>query len=338
MTHSKVAVVTVTYGSRWVFLSKVLNSVIDDVHLEKVIILDNASANKEEIERYSENHPGKIVILRNEKNVGSAGGFNQALAEAREISCDFVLLLDDDNVPEKGAMGNFLETLKFFPDNKTVLLGNRFNLPSNEEFFFQQTIKDDSIRGTFFEVFSPSKISHFLKVLFSLGKENVRRGPFVPLAPTEAFVYGGAFIPMEAVKEAALPDASLVLYGDDVEYSWNIKNLGYSSYLCASPRIHDVDLTFGAEYHILGLFLPQTKPFKVYYRIRNMVRLSVRHSSQPKPVLLASIIIWVIGLLMYGMLKTGLGRTYLKRAKLILQAVLTGYFVKMKIPAEAVLP
>ena len=30
-----------------------------------------------------------------------------------------------------------------------------------------------------------------------------------------------------AVREAPLPDASLILYGDDIEYSWGIKKLGY---------------------------------------------------------------------------------------------------------------
>lgn len=338
MKQSKVAVVTVTYGNRWRFLSKVLDSVVRDIHLEKVVVVDNASTNKKEIEQYVENHPGKVIVIRNEKNIGSAGGFNQSLTKARELDCDYVLLLDDDNVPEDGAIGNFLETLKFFPDNKAVLLGNRFNIPRNEDFFYQRTIKNDSIRGTFFEVLSLPKLMHFLKMFFDLQTKDQHRRLFVPLAPTEAFVYGGAFIPIEAVRKASLPDASLVLYGDDVEYSWNIKKAGYCSYLCASPRIHDVDLTFGKGSHIFGLFLPETKPFKVYYRIRNMVLLSVRHSPQPKPVLFISIALWVLGLFILGLFKVGPTTIFFKRTLLILQAVLAGYFVKMRIPQEAMLP
>ena len=338
MEKNRVTVVTVTYGDRWEFLSQVINAVIKDEHLEKLIIVDNASSNKDKIEKSYNNNLEKIIVIRNEKNIGSAGGFNQALAKARETHCDYVLLLDDDNVPEDGFVNNFIGTMKFFKNKKVVLLGNRLNLEGNEEFFYHQTIKDDSPRGTFFQIFSFSKFLHFFKILTSKNKNNLKRGPFVPIAPTEGFVYGGSFVPIEAVRKAALPDKELVLYGDDVEYSWNVKNLGYSTYLCASPYIYDVDRTFVKGSHIFGLFEKETKPFKVYYRIRNMVKLSVRHSSQSKIVLFITITIWILGLYILGFFRFGPTLTFFKRVRLIFLAVIAGYSKKTKTPKEAVLP
>ena len=62
--------------------------------------------------------------------------------------------------------------------------------------------------GHSFEVFSIKKFIHFIKLLNPI-KNKTKHGPFIPIIPTEGFVYGGAFIPIEAVREAPLPDASL---------------------------------------------------------------------------------------------------------------------------------
>jgi GT2 family glycosyltransferase len=333
--HSKrVAVVIVTYGERWKFLHEVLDAVVDDVHTAHIIVVDNASKNGNELREYAAVHD-KVHVIRNETNKGSAGGYHQALSQARECKCDFVLMLDDDNVPEQGAMETFLSTYKFFSSKKVVLLGNRHNLP-NTESLFHKAIASDAPRLTFFTVFSFAKLMHFFKMFFP-SENTTYTGPFMPIVPTEAFAYGGAFIPIEAIHASPLPDPTLILYGDDVEYSWNVKKAGYSTYLCHSPLIHDIDTTFGGS-HIFGLFEAGTRDFTVYYRIRNMVRLSVRHSKQNKIVLALSVATWIAGLLTLGFLKAGITSLFLKRAKLVLRATYDGYHEHAPLPKEAQLP
>ncbi len=241
-------------------------------------------------------------------------------------------------MPEKGAIGQLIELRKLFPNEKVVLSGNRLDIPGNSEFFYQPIIRNTQTSGSFFEVLNLKKVVTFLRLAISREKSISKRGTFVPIVPNESWVYGGALIPIKAVREAPLPDSSLFLYGDDMEYSWGIKKLGYSSYVCASPKIHDVDLTFGGS-HIFGIFDPKTiQLFKIYYRIRNMVLLSRRHSRQSKPILLINILLWIAGLCILGGIKYGVTQLFFKRVKLIIQAVYGGYYTEYVSPKEAQLP
>ncbi len=328
MPKTRVTAVVITHGDRWQFLSQMIKSALKDENVVKLIIVDNGSQNKEEIERGTSEYGDRVVILRHEKNLGSAGGFAAGIEYARKTDCDFVYLSDDDMAPEEGFVSKYLEARKFFPDQKIVISGHRADLHGNTDVFYQQTIRSAHGKRTFFDIFAFDKLIKFIRPFFGWNKKN-RRGPFVPIIPTRGFVYGGAFIPIEAVRKAPLPDASLFLYGDDIEYSWGIEELGYACYASVVPVIRDVDITF-SESHIFGLFEKSLAPFKAYYRIRNMTRLSLRHSKQNKAVLFFSIIVWIIGLLALGLLKQGLTAHYLKRSKLIIDAVWCGYFPQSK--------
>ena len=329
--YPRVTAVTIMFGDRWKFLTQVVTAVMNDPHITKLIIVDNGSVNKDEIINGTKEYGDRIEVIREEKNLGSAGGFNIALERARHTDCDFVLMLDDDSVPEDGAVTSFMEVMRLFPDKKVVLSGSRFNVLENKEYFYKPSIADDGVRGTFFEVFSFRKLIHFFKLFFWKRKRHFKRGPFIPVIPTEGFVYGGAFIPIEAVRKAELPDKTLFLYGDDIEYSWNVKKLGYDTYLCSIPRLYDVDLSFGENgSHIFGQFDPNTKPFRVYYHIRNMVRLSVKHSRQGSIILFLNIFFWMLGLYVLGLYEYGLTGNYFSRVKLMAQAVYSGYYQHSK--------
>lgn len=335
---TRVAVVTIMFGDRWKFLSQVVTAIMRDSHVVTMVIVDNGSKNSEEISRGVEQYGDRIVVLKQKKNLGSAGGFAVGLSYVRTVDCDFVFILDDDSVPEDDAIEQFLEIRKLFPNKKVVISGNRLDIPGNSDFFYQPIIKNTTAKQTFFDVLSFSKIKHFLYLALFKKNKNTRKRPFVPIVPNESFVYGGAFIPIEAVREAPLPDKSLFLYGDDMEYSWGIKKLGYDSYVCSSPKIHDLDLTFGGS-PLFGIFDPKTTQlFKIYFRIRNMVLLSVRHSYQSKSVLFLNIVVWVIGLFILGLLKFGLTKVFFYRVKLILQAVRGGYYPQYGPPKGAELP
>lgn len=331
----KVTAVTIMYGDRWCFLSQVLEAVMKDPYIVKFIIVDNGSSNKEEIKKAADSYGDRVIVLRQEKNLGSAGGFAVGIEHARSTDCDFVFLLDDDSVPEEGTIKQFLSLYKLFPNKKVVLSASRPSVPGNSEFFYKPLSSSFVSNKTFFEIFTFKKVAHFSSLLVGFGKNKNEDRHFVPIIPNESFVYGGAFIPIDAVRQAPLPDVSLFLYGDDIEYSWGIKSLGYESYVCAHPSLTDVDITFGGS-HIFGIFDPKTVHlFKVYYRIRNMVRISVKHSQQTRFILFLNIVGWIFGLCVLGLSKYGFTSTYLKRLKLIFQAVYGGYNKNYAVPQEA---
>lgn len=336
--RARVGVVTVTYGKRFHFLSKVAEAVMKDPHVVRFVIVDNGSHNKEAIESLANVYGEKVVILREDKNLGPAGGFAKGFEYVRSLLCDYVFVLDDDSVPEDGAISYFLSHLQTFKHKNVVLVGNRVTIPGSQAVFFE-SIPLRPFTGTFFEVFSFEKFSHFIRLL--TGKDSrsfAKEKKPLQMVANESFVYGGSFLPIEAVRSAPLPDKNLVLYGDDIEYSWGVKRLGYESYVCYTPKIYDIEMSFGEGSQAVGLFDPKVPHFKMYYRIRNMIRISVRNTKQSQPVLFINVCVWVIGLLVLGVARYGFHRGLLTKLYLLIKAFEGGYIQTASVPAIAQLP
>lgn len=60
--------------------------------------------------------PPSLRVVRLERNLGSAGGFAAGIAAALEAGCDRLWLLDDDTIPEPGALGALLDAAQARPD------------------------------------------------------------------------------------------------------------------------------------------------------------------------------------------------------------------------------
>lgn len=337
MNTAKVTIVTVVYGSRWPFLKQVAEACLSDVQVKTFIIVDNGCHDTLLMDEYASAYKDRVIVLRQEKNIGYSGAISKGLTYARETDCDFVFVLDDDSVPEEGAIAHFLDNLRLLGDRKVILVGNRVDVPGNKDIFTTRPLQDAPPRGTLFEVFSFRKLVNAFNLL--LGKKPRTDYPFIPVVPTEAFVTGGTFLPIEVVRTVEVPDASMFIYGEDLDYAWRIRRLGYQSYACARPIIHDIDMTF-PNYgdHIFGLFNPNTPAYKVYYRMRNAVRISRRHSYQSSFVLSLNVAVWYIGLCIIGLIKWGPSKAYGKRAWLVLQALWTGFFPDTAVPKDVVIP
>ncbi len=322
----KVSAVVVVYGSRWNLLRQVLDATLKDKRITNLIIVDNASINQEEMLEYSKTYPDIIYIIRNEKNIGYSPAINKGLNYIRNTDCDYVFVLDDDCVPEDNYLDYFIQNLELFPNKKVILSANRENVPGYREIFFDKIDRNNNVKGTIFEILTFKNIFNFIKNY--LYTKNKKKECFLPIIPTSSFVTGGSFLPIEAVKEAPLPDPSLFMYGEDLQYSWGIKKLGYDSYLCYRPKIKDIDMTFDVNMknsHIFGLFDKKTPDYKVYLRLRNSIRISIKNTYQNKLVLFINIIFWFLGLLILNLLKYGLNKFFIYRSKIVLQALKDGY-------------
>ncbi len=337
MKAIKVTVVTVVHGLRWKYLRQVLDACVGESRYSTFIIVDNGCADAEALDAYAAPYGERFVVLRQERNIGYSGAISKGLLRARDTDSDFVFVLDDDSVPEVGAVDYFISNLALFVGRKVVLVGNRVDVPGNKDIFTSRPLQDALPRGTIFEVFSFRKIINAVQLMRGIPRRT--DFPFVPIVPTEAFVTGGTFLPMEVVRTVDVPDASMFIYGEDLEYAWRVRKAGYQSYACARPIIRDIDLTF-SQYgdHIFGLFDPKVPAFKVYYRMRNAVRISLKHSDQSYPVLALNVFFWYIGLLLVGLYKNGLNKNFLERACLVAVALYTGFVPTTPVPKEVVTP
>jgi GT2 family glycosyltransferase len=104
MLKYKVCVVTVTYGNRWQFLEQVIKRALSFTEVNYVVAVNNASD-------YELPAPDKkVIVLTNTDNKGSAGGYKQGISYAfNKLDCDFIWLLDDDNLPEEGSLSKLLK-------------------------------------------------------------------------------------------------------------------------------------------------------------------------------------------------------------------------------------
>lgn len=319
-----VVAVTVVYGDRWNFLKQTLDALVYDQKIRHIIIVDNNSKNPDAMDTYSKLHAPKIIVLRQTENIGFSGAISKGAERAKETGCDYVLIMDDDCVLEEGGIDMFLENYTYFPNNRIVMVANRIDVPGTTSAFRRRSIESQIPDGTIFEVFSIRKIINLIKLI--LGLEENPSGPLLPMFPTQAFVTGGSFYPMEVLREVEPYCADFFIYGEDLDFAWRVKKAGFLSYQCTRPVIRDIDLTFAKEGgHIWGLFQKDTADYKVYYRMRNSVIISRYHTYQSKVSLFMNIIVWYTGLFILGLFRHSSWETYLHRVKIICRAVIDGY-------------
>ncbi len=67
MNSPKVTVVTIVFGDRWRFLSQVVEACMTDPFVSTMIIVDNGSKNKNEIQEGVKIYGERIVVLHQEK-------------------------------------------------------------------------------------------------------------------------------------------------------------------------------------------------------------------------------------------------------------------------------
>ncbi len=313
----KINVVTVTYGKRFSFLEKTLNAVISDPRVDKIIVVDNGSTNRNEIDLYIKNESkNKIILIRNKDNKGSAGGYKSGIAEAIKNISDYLLLLDDDNVMENGWADYFINALNDLPDKEKIILkANR-----NDNFCLSKLPSEKD---------AVLKISIFNKIKELFNKTSEACTTYSKIyMPFGAFSYGGTFLPFKAILETDLPFEPFYLYYDDTEYLYRVKQKGYKAYLINKPMVNEVDQTFSDDSKFLTSFDKKASLIKIYFRIRNQYALALMTKSQSKISLLINGLLVILGKTIYAFIKLGINKFTLNRSKIIFGAFFDGISLK----------
>jgi len=289
-------VVSVTYGNRFRFLKQVIEGALKE-GVCKVIVVDNNSVkeSRDKLVELERNNP-KIKVIYLPENTGSAGGYKRGLKEAyNDSGCEFIWLLDDDNVPECGALNELLRVWnnihKSSQSDFMALLSLRKAL-INVNWIKAISKKDPNLvfskPGSFNGFYITNIITKIQRILLSwinpkhelkvienkiksLKRKNVYYGQ-ITFAP-----YGGLFIHKNIIEKIGLPDEKLFLYADDLEWTHRIIKLGGEIFLCINSLIDDIDLSWGRKnkisLQIHALLADSTDDFRVYYGIRNNIYL-----------------------------------------------------------------
>lgn len=270
----KFCVVIVTYGKRYHLLNQVIDAIIH-CRASKIIIVDNNSDvdTKEKLSIKEKNLSGLLKVIKLQDNTGSAGGYKVGLEYAYSCKdCEFIWLLDDDNIPYDNALEVLIEFWNNYEiqlkEQRLCLLSYRENSPVYIELAkINSTSIDPVIEGpNYFLGFNILKIFSKKNRLFT-GKNkkqevktNLSNG-LIPVAP-----YGGMFFNKSLIDIIGYPDERLFLYGDDYEFSHRIIKHGGIIMLVLNSRIKDIDISMNK-----GMEVDKSNLFRLYYSTRNNV-------------------------------------------------------------------
>lgn len=267
----KISIITVTYGDRWAFLSRVIGLLLKYEQVSHIVVVNNASVYNVN-EKVDELNDSRIIVINSEENLGSAGGYKTGLNYAFEnTASDFFFLLDDDNLPHENVIPDLLKQWDIIKgeNNKKALFCLRedriqhINITKGEDPYRYYLMPNNFLGFSLIRIFR----NQFNKLLDKIGKKKrVEQPATIPYAP-----YGGMFMQRYLIAEIGYPNQEFYLYVDDSEYTHRITQNGGKIWIIPQCRIEDIDKSQGIGYKPKFLHSPllDNWNFRIYYHIRN---------------------------------------------------------------------
>ncbi|WP_415918899.1 glycosyltransferase [Tateyamaria sp. SN6-1] len=225
----------------------------DPDHLTCVVVVDCASTDGTQAWLDQQDDP-RLNVLRSDRNIGGAGGFEMGLRHAVAAhDPDWMVLMDDDARPAPDALSAFMTEPRdaahawaaavYHPDGRICDINRPWQNPFWHRDVFWRTFREG--RGG-----------------FHLGASAYEAKTPLPLDGT-SFV--GFFVSRDGVALAGYPDASLFIYGDDVLYTLGLSERGGT--VMFDPRVR-----FEHDFSTQGTADKRMRPmWKIYYHHRNLL-------------------------------------------------------------------
>lgn len=239
----------------------------------------------------------KVEVIRQEVNLGGAGGFALAISEAMQRGADWIWLLDDDAVPRNRALEALLEA-------KVTLIGQ--------------------VGGLCSAVFESGSLSTIHRRSFCRSVGYERTIAICSYARHLTMIDTGSFVSFllsaEAVADVGLPDRGLFLGYDDTEYSLRLLASNWSLWLVPGSEVDH--LRSSSSRMRASAFGPRH-----YYNIRNRLYVARTYTTHP---VLASLIAVMVGVAVWGTAKKPCSATAMRLFFRAIQDGLRGRLGEMK--------
>ncbi|MGI8434877.1 MAG: glycosyltransferase [Nocardioidaceae bacterium] len=209
----------------------------------RVVVVDNASEDGTSALVRSSFPEADLVVAA--RNTGGAGGFAIGIGEALKQPCDLLWLMDDDTVPESGALQALLEARAHAPQ-RPVLVASRVLWTDGRD--------------------HPMNTPRTKPWAGAKERSAARRVDSVPIR-SASFV--SVLVEADAVRESGLPIADYFLWNDDFEFTTRLAR-GRRALYCPDSIVIHKTRTFGATDADPGA--------RFYYEVRNKVWLFSRSS------------------------------------------------------------
>jgi len=239
----RVAAVVVTWN-RCALLVEALQALRDQRRPpDAVVVVDNASTDDSAAvvtERYPE-----VDVLRLSRNLGGAGGFAAGMERAlRRHHPDWLWLLDDDTVPQEGALAALLRAAGEYPGPRPAILASRVLWTDGRDHPMNTPRRKPGARRT-----------------------ETRRAARVGAVPIRSASFVSIAVDADTIRERGLPIADYFLWNDDFEYTTRLLR-GRIGLLCRDSVAVHKTRSFGAT---------ETDPGeRFFFEVRNKVWLFSR--------------------------------------------------------------
>ncbi|MGR9098982.1 MAG: glycosyltransferase family 2 protein [Gammaproteobacteria bacterium] len=243
----KITAVIVTYFPDISALSSLFMAIKDQVG--KIVVIDNGSTKKitAEIRRKL---PANAVLIPLETNAGVAAALNKGISQAGKWAAEYVLLLDQDSVPEGRMAKNLLSAL------------NRQRQAGFKVAAVGPNYSDSKVPG----------VSPFVKLnKIKLSRVECRENEIVPV---DHLITSGSLIPIGVIEEVGEMEERLFIDYVDTEWCLRAIRKRYRLYgVCSARMRHNL----GDEVaELFGMKVFVRAPIRYYYLIRNGIWLMRR--------------------------------------------------------------
>lgn len=213
------------------------------------IVVDNAS--KADIGATVAQRFPEALVVRNETNLGFAGGMNEGLRCALGLGADYALLLNNDTVVDTSMVRVLVDAAQAHPDvgiiSPLVLHRDAPNV-----------VNSAGLRCDLRRCYQGGPLGH--------GETN--RGQFSGVREVDAVAGAAMMVSAESVRDVGMLDERLYLYIEDVEWALRMRESGRRVYVAGDARLwHGISVSSG------GRHSPQVR----YYHTRNTFVVSSRY-------------------------------------------------------------
>ncbi len=266
--ESDILAVIVTYNAVIEGLKDTIGALYDQAC--RVLVVDNASSNQVEVAKCVSDFSRdtekafvgtsnvnasqrSITFIGNTENLGLGAAHNQGLVKAKEQGCDYLLILDQDSVPQPGMVAQLLRAHQRLSQTQKVSAVGACYLNSQNQ------------SESFFVRFGALKFQ----------REYANR----ELVQADFLISSGSLFSLETLNTVGGMDEGLFIDHVDTEWFLRAKSQGFTAYGVSAARMQH---SLGEDTHRLRLGgrqrnIPQHKPFRYYYIFRNSIVLYRRN-------------------------------------------------------------
>lgn len=200
----KVFAVVVTYNRKQLLEECIKSLENQSRHVDNIVIINNNSSDGT-TEFLSALNRKELLVFNLDENIGGAAGFSLGVKKAYNSGADYIWIMDDDTIPDTGALEALLE--------KKDVLENKFGfLCSNVRW------KDGSA-------------TNIPKVSSRWSSKSMNN-----LIQVDTATFVSVFVSRSVVKKVGIPTAKLFIWGDDTEYTTRI-SVNYPSYFVIDSTV-----------------------------------------------------------------------------------------------------